>query len=90
MQSNIDIFILTSLATQMKKLLSVKFISRVIESKNDKFPIGSLLVGYLGWRTHTVVNPDIRSKNFMEEITQLPELGSLCPSVGLGAVGMPG
>ncbi|EFX71508.1 hypothetical protein DAPPUDRAFT_308833 [Daphnia pulex] len=65
-------------------------VAKVVESKNDKFPIGSLLVGYLGWRTHTVINPDIKSKNFMEEITQLPELGSLCPSVGLGAVGMPG
>ncbi|XP_045032342.1 prostaglandin reductase 1 [Daphnia magna] len=65
-------------------------VSKVIESKNEKFPVGSLLVGYFGWRTHTVVNPDVRSKDFMEQITVLPNLGTLCPSVGLGAVGMPG
>lgn len=35
-------------------------------------------------------NPDVTAKDFMDIVTRLPDLGNLCPSVGLGAVGMPG
>ena len=71
-------------------------IHRVLESKNAKYPSGSMLVAYFGWRTHTVVNPDeqkmkaAKTGDMFGMITQLPDLGNLSPSVGLGAVGMPG
>lgn len=71
-------------------------VARVLESKNAKYPSGSMLVAYFGWRTHTVVNPDeqkskaAKTGDMFGMITQLPDLGNLSPSVGLGAVGMPG
>ena len=71
-------------------ILLFHYSNRVIQSNNDKFPVGSLLVGYLGWRTHTVFHPENIPQDFMGKVTPLPDLGSLCPSVGLGAVGMPG
>ena len=69
----------------------MKFIFRVVESKNDKFAVGSLLVGYFGWRTHTIVNPSKPTDDgLFGRITPLPDLGGLSPSLGLGAIGMPG
>ena len=63
----------------------------MVESRNDKYPVGRLVVAYFGWRTHTVVNPDVsQGADFMSQIVLLPDLGSLSPSLGLGAVGMPG
>ena len=48
-------------------------------------------MAYFGWRTHTIINPnDEGDKSFMSTITLLPDLGSLPPSIGLGAIGMPG
>jgi len=66
-------------------------VAKVVESLNDKYPVGRLVVAYFGWRTHTVVNPDTsQGDDFMSKIVLLPDLGSLSPSLGLGAVGMPG
>lgn len=41
-------------------------------------------------RTHTVVNPNDPPKFMVGSFQPLPDLGSLSPSLGLGAVGMPG
>lgn len=44
------------------------------------------MFGQLGWRTHTVVNPETES----QKPYVLPKLGKLSASLGIGAVGMPG
>lgn len=54
-----------------------------------------MIVAYFGWRTHTVVNPDeeqykASSGDLFGLITPLPDIGNLSPSLGLGAIGMPG
>ena len=61
-----------------------------MHSKNRDFQVGQKIVGYFGWRTHTVVDPQRHSKDLLGQITVLPDLGGLSPSLGLGAVGMPG
>ena len=63
---------------------------RVIASKNGKYPLGTRVVAYWGWRNLTVVNPDDAPEGMMGSIFPLPDLGVLSPSLGLGAVGMPG
>lgn len=63
---------------------------RVIQSKHEKYPLGTLLSAYFGWRTHTIVNPDTRTTDFMGKLTILPELGELSSSIGLGAIGLTG
>lgn len=63
--------------------------SRVIESKNPKFPVGAHIFGQFGWRTHTIFNPDDGSHTPMSAYV-LPPLGKLPVSLGLGVLGMPG
>lgn len=62
----------------------------MIQSKHEKYPLGTLLSAYFGWRTHTIVNPDTRTTDFMGKLTILPELGELSSSIGLGAIGLTG
>jgi prostaglandin reductase 1 len=63
------------------------FINRIIESKNDKFPVGSIVFSQSGWRTHTIVQPDALTPN---EFTLLPDFGNASYSLAAGACGMPG
>ncbi|GAB0090741.1 prostaglandin reductase 1 [Sergentomyia squamirostris] len=63
-------------------------VAKVIESKHPKYPRNSLMFAYLGWRTHSVLNPDKVPADM--QLYRLPELGSLSPSLGLGSLGMPG
>jgi len=65
-------------------------VAKVIESKNDKYPVGMLLMTYHGWRTHTHVKAEELAKGNSWTFSPLPELKGLPPSVGLGVVGMPG
>jgi len=65
-------------------------VAKVVESKSSEYPVGTLVVGYFGWRNMTVVDPaevPTLMKGFMQK---LPDLGGLSPSLGLGALGMPG
>merc|ERR1711976_40573 len=61
-------------------------VSKVVESRNPDYTIGSYHVAKFGWRTHTVANP----KDLGGNIFPLPDMEGLSPSLGLGAVGMPG
>ena len=63
---------------------------RVIESKNEDYKVGDNIVAYLGWRTHTIVNPADATKELMSDLIRLPDFNGLPASLGLGAVGMPG
>ncbi|XP_071082333.1 prostaglandin reductase 1-like [Haliotis cracherodii] len=58
-------------------------VARVTASKSDSFPVGTMILAKLGWRTHTIVS----DTSILE---QLPPLGELSASLALGAVGMPG
>ncbi|XP_055608894.1 prostaglandin reductase 1-like [Uranotaenia lowii] len=58
------------------------------DSRNEKYPRGSIVYGEFGWRTHTICNPDKYNGGF--DLYLLPEFGSLPLSLGLGILGMPG
>lgn len=55
----------------------------MIETKNSAFPIGSYVFAHVGWRTHTVVDPN---GNFIGDQKPyiLPDFGKLPRSLGLG------
>lgn len=67
-------------------------VAKIIESKNSDFPVGKRVIGYLGWRTHTVVRPDSFSNADLVEQKPmiLPDIGDFPPSLCLGVLGMPG
>lgn len=60
---------------------------RIIETKNEKFPIGSTVFAQVGWRTHTIINP---AEKLPFEVYKLPDFGNLPLSLALGVLGMPG
>jgi prostaglandin reductase 1 len=60
---------------------------RVLDSRNKKFPIGSNVYALVGWRSHTVLNPEDFAKN---NLFVLPDFGGLPISLGIGYLGMPG
>ncbi|CAG9786830.1 unnamed protein product [Diatraea saccharalis] len=64
-------------------------VAKIIESRNEKFPVGKYVVGQFGWRTHTVCNPH-KPLNQVFMPTLLLNLGSHPVSLGLGILGMPG
>ncbi|KAF2367761.1 Alcohol dehydrogenase C-terminal [Trinorchestia longiramus] len=65
-------------------------VAKVIESKNSEFPVGTTVVGYVGWRTHTLLPPRGGTQN--DHIVQkLPSpVAELSTSTALGVLGMPG
>ena len=60
--------------------------TRVIESKNAAYSVGSLHVAKFGWRSHTVADPTLEEY----EVRPVPDMGGLAPSLCLGICGMPG
>ncbi|XP_968905.2 prostaglandin reductase 1 [Tribolium castaneum] len=64
-------------------------VAKIIESKNDKFPVGKYVVGEFGWRTHSI--SDGRPLEVGRPGAWLaPELEGLPLSYTLGILGMPG
>ncbi|XP_063380917.1 prostaglandin reductase 1-like [Cydia fagiglandana] len=61
----------------------------VLESKSPDFPVGSRIVSQKGWCDYSIVNPKDKLKVELG-VYKLPNLGDLSPSLGVGAVGMPG
>lgn len=60
---------------------------RVIKSASDKYPVGTIIVGYFRWQTYSVVpGKIIHGKMFNAVPTQY----NLPPSIWVGAGGMPG
>ncbi|XP_063699876.1 prostaglandin reductase 1-like [Culicoides brevitarsis] len=64
-------------------------VGKVMESKNDNFPVGSFVYGHFGWRSHTVFTPDASGGSFGDAYA-LPDFKSLPRSLALGVLGMPG
>ncbi|KAG5347573.1 PTGR1 reductase, partial [Acromyrmex charruanus] len=65
-------------------------VAKIVESKNPAFPVGKRIVGNLGWRTHTIINPKIEDQFFKQNPYLLPDIDDLPSSLGLGMLGMPG
>lgn len=63
---------------------------RVIESKNEDYPVGSYLVGYPGWRTYTHLTQDDLKNDIGAPYMKCPDLGDIPKSTSLGVLGMPG
>ncbi|XP_029040257.1 prostaglandin reductase 1-like [Osmia bicornis bicornis] len=67
-------------------------VAKIIESKHPDFPVGKRVVGYFGWRTHTIINQEMSSgdnitgqkPHLVSDLTDLPL------SLYLGVLGMPG
>ena len=64
-------------------------VAKIIESKHSKFKVGERICGYLGWRSHTVLNPE--TPGFRSQKPYLiPDTGEFPASAALGVLGMPG
>lgn len=62
---------------------------RVIESKNPQWKVGSYLMCYTGWRSHThIPAEELKKVGFM--YSPLPDLSGMSKTLGLGVIGMPG
>eukprot|EP00094_Tigriopus_californicus_P007808 TCALIF_07520-PA protein Name:"Similar to PTGR1 Prostaglandin reductase 1 (Homo sapiens)" AED:0.13 eAED:0.13 QI:0/0.75/0.55/1/0.87/0.88/9/0/834 len=66
-------------------------VAKVIESKDPNFPVGSRVVSHTGWVERAKINPSkLAGARGLSGLTKAPEIGSLSPSLLLGACGMPG
>ncbi|XP_018566887.1 prostaglandin reductase 1-like [Anoplophora glabripennis] len=66
-------------------------IAKILESKNSDYPVGRYVVGYFGWRSHTVHDgrtPEAPA-NFPAPFL-IPDLGDVPLSYFLSILGMPG
>ncbi|XP_042553857.1 prostaglandin reductase 1 [Dipodomys spectabilis] len=59
-------------------------VARVVESKNSAFPTGTIVLGFLGWTTHSISD----GKKLQKLLAEWPDTVPL--SLALGTVGMPG
>ncbi|KAK7465033.1 hypothetical protein BaRGS_00037772 [Batillaria attramentaria] len=64
-------------------------VGRVVASKNPAYPVGCVVVAFVGWRTLTVLSPDQPSL-FGSLGRRVPDMGNLPASLALGCVGMTG
>ncbi|XP_028169764.1 prostaglandin reductase 1-like [Ostrinia furnacalis] len=62
----------------------------VTESKNADYPVGTRVVSHKGWRDYTIMSPNSKAADPNDRVYKLPDLQGLSPSLGVGAVGMPG
>lgn len=72
-------------------------VSEVLESRNPRFPPGSYVVAYTGWRELAVVDPDAGYDTYGKGPNALPKISPACNlpdglsrSLLLGTIGMPG
>jgi len=72
-------------------------VALVLESKNRKYPVGSYVVTYTGWREISVTDPEAHYDTYGKGATALPKVSpafnlpeGMSRSLLLGTVGMPG
>lgn len=67
------------------------FIYRIIESKDDKFPVNAYVWGYFGWRSHSIFNTTNKneSKDSISPYVLQP-IDNISWSSRLGVLGMTG
>ena len=65
-------------------------INRVIESKNQDYPVGTYMAFQGGWQDKNVVKKCNLDNVAVDGVYKLPDFGDLPKSLGLGLFGMPG
>ncbi|KAL8599524.1 hypothetical protein ACOMHN_065963 [Nucella lapillus] len=65
-------------------------VARVKVSNHPSYPEGSLVLAAVGWRSLTRVTNTEEPCTFGPMVRLLPDFGGLCPSLGLGCLGMTG
>ncbi|GLG95105.1 Ptgr1_1 protein [Gryllus bimaculatus] len=65
-------------------------VGKIVESKAKDFPEGRYIVGYFGWRTHTVHDTAKEPLPGFPKAHLLPDFKELPYSLALGVLGMPG
>lgn len=67
-------------------------VGRVEESKNSNYTVGTRVVTHKGWCDYVIVRESkiVLGEMPKEILYKLPDLQGLSPSLGVGAVGMPG
>ena len=83
----------------LRTVLSNHFIllCRVIESKNADYPVGTYVVGGMGWRSHSVCRSPREAASVKERMADTTSATKLDPaifgdikhSLALGVLGMP-
>ncbi|KAL0841461.1 hypothetical protein ABMA28_015143 [Loxostege sticticalis] len=64
----------------------------VVESKNLKYPKGTKVASFEGWRDYAIIDPKNPAPfmDFKHTFNELPDLQGLPESLGIGVIGMPG
>ena len=65
-------------------------VAEVIESRDEDFPVGTTVLSRRGWCDYAKLNPKQAKKSGQGGIEKAPNIGTLSPSLLLGACGMPG
>jgi prostaglandin reductase 1 len=60
-------------------------VAEIIESKDEKFPVGRRVIGHFGWRSHTIAKAGEETQPYL-----MPELPDLPNSAFIGLLGLPG
>lgn len=63
-------------------------VGKVIESKNDEFPVNATVVSHSGWKDHVIL--DGSTDEMFGIKPYLPNIGNMPVSLSIGALGMPG
>ncbi|KAF9549757.1 hypothetical protein EC957_002822 [Mortierella hygrophila] len=74
-----------SAAFEVGKPLDARGVAEVIESKNSKYPVGSIIHAFVGWEEYTVL-PDLPTTRIIPEARE----SKLPLSSYVGVLGMPG
>lgn len=68
----------------------VLFMNRVVESKNDKYSVGDVVVSNFGWVTHAISDGIQVWGDKKAPVLKLDPAIHKSPSTALGILGMPG
>ncbi|XP_048252650.1 prostaglandin reductase 1-like isoform X2 [Haliotis rufescens] len=63
-------------------------VSRVTDTKNSEYPVGTLIQCYSGWRSRSLINPKENPEAL--KLLKVPNLAGKEPSLALGVMGIPG
>lgn len=74
-----------SAAFEIGKPLDARGVAEVVESKNPKYPVGSIIHAFVGWEEYTVL-PDLPTTRIIPEARE----SGLPLSSYVGVLGMPG
>lgn len=63
-------------------------VGKVLESKNESFPVGAHVCARVGWCTHAILNPE--KHKHQAPFSIVPEVKGHSCAIGLGALGLSG